>query len=352
MKILYISSYHPTLEHNHAELFNNLGLDWFSTGIYLNDSPQSIKQYLKIRPYIKPPLVSMYKQEFLTNNPKYFQSFTGLNSPTVKLDKDFIKNFDIVFSCNPSILLNHWDDFKNLPVILFTCGNTHSIELKLTPLVNDGLKIVRGSSTELKIKNCNKSIVIPCFIDEEFYSNWTGICNYVLSFQSHLKERRNTLPVKTYFQVTKEINTRIYGTYANNQKDPAVISTLSYNEQLNKYRECSAYFSISNGVAPITYNFMEALVTGAPVVCFGPKIGGSTMVKKGLPSIYDQCNIIQNEVDGFYSDDVSTLKQYLNLLLKDKTASREIGANGRKTGINLFGKQTVVNQWRTLFNNL
>jgi len=333
-------------------MLDALGIEWFSTGISLDTDNCIGSGHLSIRPKLTSELTMEYKDEFLSINPNYFKFFSGLSCPSTKLSKEFVNKFDIILSCNPRVLLDSWSLLRHKPVVLVTCGNTHSMELKLTPLVTEGLKIVRGSRSEFTINNCNQGFLIPCFVDDRIYRNWEGTESSILSFQSHFKERRNTLPVQSYLKATKGLDTKVFGAYAKGNKDPLVIGTLTYEEQVKAYRKCGLYFCISNGVAPVTFNFLEALVMGVPVVCFGPKIGGSTMVDISLKSIYNQHNLIENGVDGFYSDNVEELKDYSKLLLSDKKLAREIGKSGRDRGIGTFGKNTVVNQWRDFINGL
>lgn len=86
MKILYTSCFHPVLEYDHCVLFEEMGHDWFSTGIYLDPkNPLNIPS-LRIRKSIDREPCPALKSYFLGSNPKYYQGFQGLNRPMVVLN--------------------------------------------------------------------------------------------------------------------------------------------------------------------------------------------------------------------------------------------------------------------------
>ena len=63
-------------------------------------------------------------------------------------------------------------------------------------------------------------------------------------------------------------------------------------------------------------------------------------------------NIITNEVDGFISDDDDKLIFYINLLLTDDLVADKISKNSIKIAKKLFSKETVINNWKDMFNDL
>jgi glycosyltransferase involved in cell wall biosynthesis len=60
---------------------------------------------------------------------------------------------------------------------------------------------------------------------------------------------------------------------------------------------------------------------------------------------YEIPDIIQNGVNGFVSDDINTLRGYVEFLLQNRDAAKRIGRMGRETAIELFGKENVKLAW-------
>jgi len=353
VKVLYLSSCHGTLEYDDVTIMDKLGIDWFSTGIYLNPKTPLPHEHLNIRKPIDKTSDPKLLRQFNKLNPNFERGYRGLEVPIPKLNKEFVDQFDVVVVVMISSMINNWNFIKHKPIILKTCGNTYDKELMLKQYADQSsITFVRGSPTELSIRNCNggKVIRIPC--DENLYKDWKGNGDAILSFHSHFKARRQFAPIQNFLKLQSHFNFKIYGSYAAGHKDPLVLGTLPWSKQIEEYKHCPVYFTISSGRAPITYNFLEAFMTGAPVVTFGPKIGGSISIMNNEPIIYDISNIIEHGVEGFWSDSVEELKDYIRQLLSNRTLAEQISANGRKKAISLHSIPVVCAGWRKLYKSL
>lgn len=81
---------------------------------------------------------------------------------------------------------------------------------------------------------------------------------------------------------------------------------------------------------------------GIPVVAVGPKLramGAYPWQQYDIPSI------INHGVNGYYSDSIDDLRGYIKLLLEDDEKAQKISEAGRKTAIELFGKQGRMAEW-------
>ena len=67
--------------------------------------------------------------------------------------------------------------------------------------------------------------------------------------------------------------------------------------------------------------------------------------------MYDQHNIIDNEINGFYSDNIEQLRDYLKNLLDNKTLASKIGSAGRQLGMKLYSREVVKDKWEQLFKS-
>ena len=91
-------------------------------------------------------------------------------------------------------------------------------------------------------------------------------------------------------------------------------------------------------------------MTGIPVVALGPTLGNSPY-ELGQQT-YEIPDLIENGVDGFWSDDVVLLRKYCERLLNDLPFAKAIGEAGRRKAIKIFGKETIKKQWKEFFNGL
>ena len=283
-------------------------------------------------------------------NPGYQQKYRGLEIPSPKLSKEFVDQFDVVMVVQIRTMKDNWDVLKHKPIILKTCGNTYNQEAELEKYARAGnIEFVRGSKNEFKMKDSNGGRVIRISCDPDLYSGWTGEDPTLLSFHSHFMARRKFPPVKEYLKIHPHFNTRLYGAFPKGYKDPLIIDTLSWKEQIDQFKKCAVYFMISSGRAPITYNFIEAFMMGIPVVTFGPKISSSVSVQMGFPALCEIPEIIKNEVDGFFSDDSEQLKKYVSSLMNDEELRKSISTNARKKALEMFSPENSAQDWKKLF---
>jgi glycosyltransferase involved in cell wall biosynthesis len=85
------------------------------------------------------------------------------------------------------------------------------------------------------------------------------------------------------------------------------------------------------------------MMTGIPIVAVGPKWGNSMDIAGDMYEIPD---IIQNGVNGFWSDDINELRERVKMLVENKHEAARIGSMGRQTAIDLFGKEFIKNLWK------
>ena len=215
--------------------------------------------------------------------------------------------------------------------------------------VEKGVIPVRGSKFEFNVEDSNPGEVIRCYVDDAIFKGWTGGVNKILSFQNYFKSRRRYESVKQYINLRNsltECEFMLFGAQSSEEQDPLVLKEVEFNEQCKLLKTYNLYFSIGSFPASITYNFIEAWMTGIPVITFGNKIGGAAY--KDRPSLYEVPDLIQLGVNGIYSDDLTSLKYYIKEVLKDKNLANTLSSNGRKRAIELFGKEKIKQHWKAL----
>ena len=111
-----------------------------------------------------------------------------------------------------------------------------------------------------------------------------------------------------------------------------------------KLRDARVYIYTGTQPASYTLNFIEALMTGVPIVAIGPMHANSLEIVKG--DVYAIPDIVNIGVNGFWSDDLDQCREWVKFLLNDKRAASRIGHMGRQSAIDLFGKEVVKSKWK------
>lgn len=332
MKILYLSV-HSILEHDEYKLFTELGHQVFSIGSYINPTtPHDPK-----RPSVKAPV-----NEYLLN--------VALQSSQDNLHEKMIEWADVIIIMHrPDWVNSNWEKIKHKKVILRTIGqNTPDQELQLQSARSQGLKIVRYSPEEKRIQGfAGEDAVIRFYKDPEEFCGYTGEIPAVLNVTQSMKERSMFCGYSYFKQATDGFQRHLYGTQSKNpdlspMDDELWSGQLSFEDLKKAYRQHRVYFYTGTYPASYTLNFIEAMMTGIPIVAIGRELANLRYFNMDA---YEVDKIIQNGVNGYVSDDINQLKGYLLEMMENPDKAREIGEAGRKTAIELFGKEKIRKEW-------
>jgi len=132
--------------------------------------------------------------------------------------------------------------------------------------------------------------------------------------------------------------------------DPIWRGQLSFEDLKNAYRINDVYFYTGTYPASYTLNFIEAWMTGIPVVAVG-----STLANLGVyqdQDAYEVPFLIENGVNGFVSDSIPELHAMCYNLLNDKELATRVGNAGRESAIKYFGKEKIKGEWDKFLNEL
>lgn len=333
MKLLYLSC-HSILEHDELSLFTELGIDYFSLGSYVIPSNPSDK--------IRPPI-------------QYYPE-TWLSSPIPPRDdipKSFIDNFDAIMIMHiPEWIIDNWEKFKHKKVIWRTIGqSTPSVEAKLAQLRKDGLRVVRYSPMERKLNNyIGEDAIIRFYKDPNEFRGWVGAGNEVVTFAQSMKKRGDFCHFNLFERAVAGFNGSLYG---NGNEDCGDLSKgyRTYEEMKQKMRDARIYFYTGTQPASYTLSFIEAWMTGVPIVAIGSNLWGDLNQSLHInDDLYEIPQLITNGVNGFYSDDMNELRRYISHLLDDYRSAKRIGEMGREEAIKTFGKESVKLAWKNFFN--
>lgn len=330
MRILYLSC-HAILEYDELKIFEELGYDYLSMGSYVN--PKSPADP------IRPPLTHT-PDDWLYN---HVPSRDNLN-------KEFVDKFDVIIVMHVSEwITDNWELFKNKRVIWRTIGQSNEkTEKLLAPYRAEGLEVIRYSPREQYIpNNVGFDALIRFYKDPKEFSNWSGGGTEVVTICQDMKHRAEFCNYDVYTKIVQGFNAKVYGP-KNEEMGALNGGYLTYAEMKQKYRDARAYVYTGTQPASYTLNFIEAMMTGCPIVAIGPKYANSLKI---AGDVYEIPDIINNGVNGFWSDDVDQLRGYIQRLVDDVKYARYISNNARETAIDLFGKEKIKGFWKKYFDN-
>ena len=336
MRILYLSCHGPC-EYEEVKLFTELGHDVLSQGVYkFPDKPQDD---------LRPPIPEAYRNEELT---PLLHIAWGDPIPQPLIDW-----CDLIYILGIEIWLpTNWTRIKHKHVVWRSIGQavdrTEKVLSKYRP---QGLKIVRYSPLETRIPGyAGADVIIRFYKDQDEYKGWNGNTRQVITVAQSMKKRAPFLKFNIFEQATNGFPRKLYGT-SNQDVGELWGGTLSYEELKQVLRDNRVYFYTCTWPAPYTMAFQEAMMTGIPVVAIGSKLAAYRAF--GVPNLEIEVpSMIKNGVNGFTSDYVSDLRNYISQLLADHNLAKEVGEEGRKTAIEMFGKEKIKAQWKQFFESL
>lgn len=333
MRLLYLSC-HSILEYDEIRLFEELGVDVFSHGAYLDptntDDP--------MRPSLPPSShwLGVSEPDLIELARKY---------PKENLPASFVDRFDVVMVAHiPDWIRNNWEALKRKEVIWRGIGQSSvDCELKLAPCRAEGMKIVRYSPFERRVpRYLGEDAIIRFYKDPDEFKDWKGDEKQIVNFTQNFKARGPHCNYEEFLRATKDFPRKIFGP-GNEDSGELSGGLLSYDNFMQVLRRNRIYFYTGTMPACYTLNFIEAWMTGIPVVAVGPAKGNPFFLPGQFT--YEVPALITSGVDGFWSDDIDETRWFLHLLMEDFELARSISSRGRISAIELFGKERIKRDW-------
>lgn len=348
-RILYMSC-HEILEYDELKLFSEIGYECFSLGAYTQPGGEEHRK--------RPPLALPYNPHFIELSLQYDrrklhpEMLEGIDIVIIMHEPSYIGFTGHSHDWHPDLGEGNWPLFKDFMakggrVIWRSIGQSiPHVEKILEPWRAEGLEIVRYSPTEQTIMgNAGVDKVIRFYKDPDEYKGWTGEKRQVINFTQSLKERGRFTGWDIIRQVMRDNpDAKIYGP-GNEDLHEMNGGLLKYEEQIRTMQQARAYFYHGTYPASYTLSFIEAMMTGIPIVAVGPEHGNALDIFPNQTS-YEIPGFIQNGVNGFISDNPAELKSYIDQLLHDHSKAKAVSLFGRQTAIDLFGKAKIKEEWR------
>lgn len=337
-KILYLSC-HSALEYDEVTLLRELGHYVFSPGDFVENKHPG-------KPWLRPFPKQSRREQI---DAKYLFSYGKKDQQNkYALKKSFVDRFDIVIIMHhPKFIIDNWSVIKHKSVIWRTIGqSTHLIEKKLAKFRHQGLKVIRYSPHERNLHNfIGYDEIIRFYKNPKEFKGWRNTKNQILTIAQNMEERLDVCHFDIYKKVVKGIPAILYGSGNND----VLNSELTYKQIKLALKDFRCYFYTGTYPASYTLSFIEAWMTGIPIVAIGNKLMHDRFVDYNL---YEVPELIKNGIDGYYADDISSLRKIIFSLMKDDKKLKKISKNGRKSAIKYFGKKNIKRQWEVYLDTL
>ena len=346
VNILYLSV-HDILEYNELQVLKGLGCNVKSLG-FLTDPLNPTSTNIGPVPFLD------IDQDFI-NKAKSFLP-PDPRTPYRITDPSILKDIDLVIVCHSLEHLSlNADLFKGKKVIRRTVSQGNSVyEQSFKPFIDGGLKVVRFSSRENKIPNFQGFdwVIRPCVSALKYSADtWTGEHQRLLTVKSSALK----LALATQFYLYKELTwngSLLPDTFVgnNNEDVPGCIGKVSDEQLKFLMANHRVGFCLPSRPGSITYTMIEYMMSGLPIAAFGPILGNSSHPIEG--PTYEIHELISNGVDGYCSDNIRDLRNYIFELFNNKALAKNIGLAGRKTAEKLFSYETASEGWKQVLKDI
>lgn len=339
MKILYLSC-HEILQWDECNLLIDMGHQVFCPGAYV--SPENAGD-LNLRP-------GLPRCENFDALMKEWDSFAypGIDNKE-RLTVEFVKKFDLVILMHlPKWMHVNWPVFKKsgVPIVWRTIGQSvANNEREMLPHRMDGMKIVRYSPREKTIPGyIGEDALIRFYKDPQEFDQWNGSIKEVVTFGQHMQKRHPATNFVEFEGATRPFPRKLFG--PGSEVLSWGMGKVPYPDLKKAMQDYRVYFYTGTWPASYTLNFIEAFMTGMPMVCIGPA-KGHPHGWFGGHDLYEIPDIIKVGENGFWSDKLDELKSFIKELLENDQLAKSISEKGRETAISLFGKEAVKQQWES-----
>lgn len=328
MKILYISD-HAVLEYDEVKLFTELGHDVFSLGAYHNLGHDDLP-----RPKIDNLVFHQDLNRVYVENPN-----------RTDLHPDLIEWADAIIVMHaPNVIVHNWPKIKHKPVIWRSIGQSVPvIEDRLRPMRDEGLKIVRYSPKEANLlRFIGEDAMIRFYKDPSEYKDWTGESKNIVSFAQSLKGRRDFCHYDEIYTVISEFDGRVYGP-GNEDLGKYNGGEVPYQQQLSKMRQAVAMPYGGTWPAAYTLSFIEALMTGLPIVAISKRLAH---IKRFENIDFYEVDELLAKIGGIVCDSPEQMVKQTRKLINDSEHAKTISIKQRQLALETFGKGKIMEQWK------
>lgn len=232
-------------------------------------------------------------------------------------------------------------------VILRTIGQyLAEHEAMIAAIKKRKFEIVRYSPTEQNIPGyAGHDAIIRFYKDPTEYGPWSPKETAILCFGNTLLRRPTQTMLSFLIQATSGFDLRLYG--SGNEGLSAQRGVAKPGDMCNLFASHAVYYSHHTMPASYTLSFIEAMMTGMPVVAPGSRILASAASGpfKDAVTAYEVPSIITNGKDGFTVNSIEEAHRAFATILSNRELAASVGQEARATAISLFGFTTIKKLW-------
>ena len=196
-----------------------------------------------------------------------------------------------------------------------------------------GLERVAYSPREANIPGyCGHDALIRFYADPDEWTGWTGEYGHVINITQRMFQRGSACSPWFWEQATEGLPAVPLG-----EGTPTGILPLA--EMKARLRRARAYLYTGTRPASYTLGFIEAMMTGIPIVSIGPEAWGQGV--HWLPDVFEA-----HELAWGSSEHPGAAGEMLRRLLGDRDLAAQASAEQRAIALELFGMETVGAAWR------
>ena len=321
---------HSIEEHDQLKLLSGLGYDVFSIGGYVDpahphDPKRPALPDVPYHPDLHAAVDALGTKDNLTKAKEVI--------PDAVLDwADTI----ICHHYEHAWLVPQWNRLRTKRVIWRTVGQSvEGNERMMAPLRDDGLQIVRYSPKERNIPGyAGEDALIRFYKDPAEWDGWTGESPQVLNITQHLRQREPYTNWGFWEAATAGLARVPAGP---GSEDIGGTGEISYPVMKELLRMMRCYLYTGTQPASYTLGLIEAMMTGLPVISIGP----SHM--RIFP--YGHLMFEGHEITRIGHDSPEGARSAVIEMLSDWDLARSVGAEQRARAIDLFGMETIGQQW-------
>lgn len=217
-------------------------------------------------------------------------------------------------------------------------GNEHDA----APFRAEGLEIVRYSPRERAIPlYAGEDALIRFYKDPAEWHGWQGDIAAVGNVTQRLKQRDPWTHYEFWRETTEALAAYPAGP---GSEEIQGWGSLPYPRMQEYLRQMRAYLYLGTQPASYTLGLIEAMMTGTPIVSIGPA-GFRFPIFPYVPEMFEG-----HELAPFCADTPAAARTLLIALLSDPDYAAVISAGQRKKAIELFGIDTIREQWRAFLS--
>jgi len=331
MRILYYSV-HSVLEDDEIRMLRGLGHEVFPLGVNFG--------FAAVEPFRDSIMFSEREQALLGDFHRMGCAYRYGHPyrDDIVLTQGFVALFDVVIVMHDLEFIDRfWSVLSQVPVVWRTIGqNIDGYEPTAATLRARGMHIVRYSPVEREAAHYSGETALIRFCkDAAHYGSWTGEDRQILTF-ANLLAQRYPREAQIYLDTVAGLPTALGG--VGNEAMPGHIGLLTPQQQQERYNASRAYLYCSGSDVPYTLNFIEALMSGLPLVAF----------RFDQPHRYYEIPALLEAGGGMVASSVEEARGFLGRLLEDESFARNESQKSRVIAIEHFGLDRISRQWDDL----